>query len=156
MNRQCRPCHRIEDEFSVVSFSSESFSTVRWLTAAWRPIWDKVPDIGQLGLPKEMENLLDIEHGLILVTGPTGSGKSTSVAALIDKLNQTERRHIVTLEDPVEYRFKDGRSLIHQREIGVHVDSFGMGLRAALREAPNVIFVGEMRDLETIFGFDCS
>ena len=120
------------------------------LAAAWRPIWDQVPDITELGLPEEMANLLRLEHGLILITGPTGSGKSTSVAARIDKINQTERRHIVTLEDPVEYRFKHGQSLIHQREIGVHVDSFGMGLRAALREAPNVIFVGEMRDLETI------
>lgn len=120
------------------------------LATAWRPIRDEIPLLSQLGLPEELENLKDIEHGLVLISGPTGSGKSTTVAALIDVINRTDRRHIVTLEDPVEYRFEDQLSIIHQREVGEHVDSFATGLRAALREAPNVIFVGEMRDLETI------
>ena len=114
-----------------------------------RPIWDEIP-LGSLNLPAELENILQIEQGLVLVTGPTGSGKSTTVAALLDRLNQNSYHHIVTLEDPIEYRFNDACSLVHQREIGTHLQSFSMGLRAALREAPSAIFVGEMRDLETI------
>ena len=131
-------------------FRINVFKQFDGLAAAWRPIRDEIPLLGELGLPKEVNQIKNIDHGLVLISGPTGSGKSTTVAALIDSINRTERRHIVTLEDPVEYRFEDQLSLIHQREVGEHVDSFSTGLRAALREAPNVIFVGEMRDLETI------
>ena len=99
---------------------------------------------------KDAKNNVELNKSNVLLIGPTGSGKSTTVAAFIDAINRTERRHIVTLEDPVEYRFEDRLSMIHQREVGEHLDSFATGLRAALREAPNVIFVGEMRDLETI------
>ena len=131
-------------------FRVNLFRQFEGIAAAWRPIWDEIPNFGDLSLPKEIQQLLNIDQGLILITGPTGSGKSTTVAALIDQINRCERRHIVTLAEPVEYRFQDELSMIHQREVGVHVDSFATGLRAALREAPNIIFVGEMRDLETI------
>jgi twitching motility protein PilT len=131
-------------------FRINVFKQFNGLAAAWRPIRDEIPLLGELGLPDEVNQIKDIDHGLVLISGPTGSGKSTTVAALLDSINRTERRHCVTLEDPVEYRFEDQLSLIHQREVGEHVDSFLTGLRAALREAPNVIFVGEMRDLETI------
>ena len=131
-------------------FRANVFQQFDGLAAAWRPIWDEIPKLASLNLPAELENILQIEQGLVLVTGPTGSGKSTTVAALLDRLNQNSYHHIVTLEDPIEYRFNDACSLAHQREIGTHLQSFSMGLRAALREAPSAIFVGEMRDLETI------
>ena len=139
-----------ETETRSFRFRVNVFRQFEGLAAAWRPIWDEIPDFKALELAPELEQLLTLEQGLILITGPTGSGKSTTVAALLDQINRTERRHVVTLEEPIEYRFRDELSMIHQREVGVHVDSFASGLRAALREAPNVIFVGEMRDLETI------
>jgi len=120
------------------------------LAAAWRPILDRVPSFETLGLPEGLPALAELPYGLVLMTGPTGSGKSTTLAAMIEHLNRTAQRHIVTLEDPIEYRFRDDQSMIHQREVGLHVDGFAQGLRAALREAPDVILVGEMRDLDTI------
>ena len=88
--------------------------------------------------------------GLFLVTGPTGSGKSTTLAAMIDLINQEQPKHIITLEDPIEYRHESARSLVNQREVGVHTQSFSTALRSALREDPDVVLVGEMRDLETV------
>jgi twitching motility protein PilT len=120
------------------------------LGAAYRPIWDTVPDFGTLNLPEAVRGLAEFPYGLVLVTGPTGSGKSTTLSALLEHINATQQRHIITLEDPIEYVFEDKRSLVHQREVGVHVETFAKGLRAALREAPDVILVGEMRDLDTI------
>lgn len=97
-----------------------------------------------------IKKLAELPRGLVLVTGPTGSGKSTTLAAMVDHINRTSERHVITLEDPVEYMHKHGRSVINQREVGEDVASFAEGLRAALREDPDVILVGEMRDLETI------
>lgn len=110
----------------------------------------KVPSIESLGLPAVVKDLARLPRGLILVTGPTGSGKSTTLASMINLINQERKCHILTLEDPIEYLHKHNKSIINQREIGVDSLSFGNGLRAALRQDPDVILVGEMRDLETI------
>lgn len=110
----------------------------------------KIPNIESLGLPAVVKDLSRLPRGLILVTGPTGSGKSTTLASMINLINQERKCHILTLEDPIEYLHKHNKSIINQREIGADSLSFGNGLRAALRQDPDVILVGEMRDLETI------
>ncbi|MFS8641276.1 MAG: type IV pilus twitching motility protein PilT [Symbiobacteriaceae bacterium] len=120
------------------------------LAAAFRLIPTSVPDLDELGLPPAVAGLCELSQGLVLVTGPTGSGKSTTLAAMVDRINRTRRLHIVTLEDPIEYLHRHQRSLVNQREVGIDVPTFAAGLRAALREDPDVIMVGEMRDLETI------
>jgi twitching motility protein PilT len=110
----------------------------------------KIQTIDQLMLPKVIEKLATEQRGLILVTGTTGSGKSTSLAAMIDHINATETCHIMTIEDPIEFLVRDKRSIVNQREVGVDTMSFGQALKSALRQDPDVILVGEMRDLETI------
>ena len=110
----------------------------------------KIPDIEELGLPPAARELLFKGNGLILVTGPTGSGKSTTLAAMIDLLNQSVSGNIITLEDPIEYLHRHGTCIINQREVGTDCPDFAQGLRAALRQDPDIILVGEMRDLETI------
>jgi twitching motility protein PilT len=114
-----------------------------------RTINDKVRPIEQLFLPEIVNKLTYLPRGLILVTGPTGSGKSTTLAAMIDAVNRREAGHIITLEDPIEYAFISAKSCIEQREVGNDVPNFASGLRHALRQDPDVILVGEMRDLET-------
>ena len=109
-----------------------------------------IPTMEELGLPPIFKDLALKQRGLILVTGPTGSGKSTTLASMIDYINKNRSRHILTLEDPIEYLHKHGQSIVNQREIGNDSHSFGNALRAALRQDPDVILVGEMRDLETI------
>ncbi|GMV41439.1 MAG: hypothetical protein AMXMBFR64_31550 [Myxococcales bacterium] len=131
-------------------FRVNVFRQIGGLAAAFRPIWDDVPTLEQLNLPESIRELAELPHGLVLLTGPTGSGKSTTLAVLIEHINRTRARHIITLEDPIEYLYKRKRSVVHQREVGIHVDSFATGLRSALRESPDVILVGEMRDLDTI------
>jgi twitching motility protein PilT len=115
-----------------------------------RTINDKVRPIEQLFLPEIVHKLTHLPRGLILVTGPTGSGKSTTLAAMIDSINKREAGHIITLEDPIEYAFVSAKSCIEQREIGSDCPNFSSGLRHALRQDPDVILVGEMRDLETV------
>jgi twitching motility protein PilT len=115
-----------------------------------RPIRDRIPTLEELGLPRSLAALGQLLDGMVLLNGPAGSGKSTTLAALVGEINRTRAAHVITLEDPIEYVHAAERSLIHQREIGTQVDSFSVGLRAALRESPDVILVGEMRDLETI------
>lgn len=119
------------------------------IAIAIRTINDKVRPIEQLFLPEIVHKLTHLPRGLILVTGPTGSGKSTTLAAMIDAINRREAGHIITLEDPIEYAFVSNKSCIEQREVGADVPSFSSGLRHALRQDPDVILVGEMRDLET-------
>jgi twitching motility protein PilT len=109
-----------------------------------------IPSMQFLGLPSVIEELTELNRGLILVTGPTGSGKSTTLAAMIDKINSNRKCHIITLEDPIEYLHKHNKSIVNQREIGTDTKSFANALRGALREDPDVILVGEMRDLDTI------
>jgi pilus retraction protein PilT len=110
----------------------------------------KIPSFQELGLPDVLSHLARRPNGLVLVTGPTGSGKSTTLAAMIDLINREKRVHIITLEDPIEYLHRHNLSIVNQREIGQDTQSFATALRAALREDPDVILVGEMRDLETI------
>lgn len=119
------------------------------LCMAFRIISSKIPSIDQLGLPAKIKELTKLTRGLILVTGPTGSGKSTTLAAMIDEINTTSNDRIITLEDPIEYALSNKQSVITQREIGIDCKSFASGLRHALRQDPDVILVGEMRDLET-------
>jgi twitching motility protein PilT len=118
--------------------------------AVFRLIPENVQTIEELGLPEQLEELIDASEGLILVTGPTGSGKSTTLASLIHTINMKRRAHIITIEDPIEFVHLNQQSLINQREIANHTHSFSNALRAALREDPDIILVGELRDLETI------
>jgi twitching motility protein PilT len=118
--------------------------------ACLRALGNSIPPIEKLGMPAIVEEVSRKPKGLVLVTGPTGSGKTTTLAALLDHINHTRSEHILTIEDPIEFNHKNAKSLIHQREIGEDTRSFSNALRAALREDPDVILVGEMRDLETI------
>ena len=119
-------------------------------SSALRLLSDTIPDLQTLGLPPAAMELPDLHKGIVLVTGETGSGKSTTLAAMIDYINHHKNCHIVTLEDPVEYLYKPDKAAINQREVGKDTETFASGLRASLREDPNVILIGEMRDKETI------
>ena len=119
-------------------------------SVALRLLSDRIPKLDTLGLPPAALNLPELHKGIVLVTGETGSGKSTTLAALLDYINHTRKSHIVTLEDPVEYVYTPDQCAINQREVGKDTLSFAAGLRASLREDPNVILIGEMRDRETI------
>jgi twitching motility protein PilT len=117
---------------------------------AIRIVPSRIPSIAELGLPPVCRAFTGKPQGLMLVTGPTGSGKSTTLSALVDDLNQTEKLHIITLEDPIEFIYDHKKSMVNQREIGLDTSSFATGLRAALRQDPDVLLVGELRDLDTI------
>ena len=119
-------------------------------SAAIRLLADEIPALEKLDLPPKVLELTDLHQGLVLVTGETGSGKSTTLAAMIDKINHTRAAHVLTLEDPVEYQYTPDRCIFNQREIGRDTASFASALRSALREDPDIILVGEMRDRETI------
>lgn len=131
-------------------FRINVFRHLDGVAAALRPIRQRIASLAELGLPEDLLNLISYPDGLVLVTGTSGSGKSTTIATLIDHLNRSRARHVITLEDPIEYEYREIQSLIHQREIGSDVESFSSGLRAALRENPDVIVLGELRDLDTI------
>jgi twitching motility protein PilT len=120
------------------------------LGAVFRLIPENIQTISELGLPEQIIDLVDVSEGLVLVTGPTGSGKSTTLASIIHTINERERAHIITIEDPIEFVHNNKLSLINQREVSSHTHSFSNALRAALREDPDIILVGEMRDLETM------
>jgi twitching motility protein PilT len=127
-----------------VFLQRESFAAV------FRVIPDKLKTLEELGLPDGLNELTKLPRGLVLVTGPTGSGKSTTLAAMIDEINRTRPDHIITIEDPIEFLHRHKRCVVNQREIGTDATSFANALRAALRQDPDVILLGEMRDLETI------
>ncbi len=120
------------------------------VSAAIRLLAEVIPQLDALGLPPAVQTLPSLNRGIVLVTGETGSGKSTTLAAMLDRINHTEDAHIITLEDPIEYVYTPDRCIINQREIGTDTRSYADGLRAILREDPDVILIGEMRDLNTI------
>lgn len=134
----------------VARYRVNLFRQQRGAGAVFRIIPSKIMTIDQLGLPEAVRRIAMLRNGLVLVTGPTGSGKSTSLAAIIDLINETRTLHIITIEDPIEFVHPNKRCLIHQREIGSHASSFAEALKAAGREDPDLVLVGEMRDLETI------
>lgn len=145
----------LELDFSIglkglARFRVNVFNQTRGIGAAFRSIPFEIIALRDLGLPPVVTEFSRFRKGLVVVTGPTGSGKSTTLAALIDLINQTRSDHILTIEDPVEFYHRPKKSLINQREVGAHTRSFSNALRSALREDPDVILIGEMRDLETI------
>lgn len=134
----------------VGRFRGNVLETHRGIAAVFRIIPSKILTADELKLPEGIRKMTRFKKGLVLVTGPTGSGKSTTLAAMIDLINRTRREHILTLEDPLEFIHENQMSLVNHRQIGTHTLSFGNALKAALREDPDIILVGEMRDLETI------
>jgi twitching motility protein PilT len=134
----------------LARFRVNVFQQRESIAAAFRVIPDELKTLEELGLPDGLRALTSLPRGLVLVTGPTGSGKSTTLAALIDEINRSRTDHIITIEDPIEFIHRHKRCVVNQREIGVDATSFAAALRAALRQDPDVILLGEMRDLETI------
>lgn len=131
-------------------FRCNVFMQRRGLGGVFRVIPEKIKTVQELGLPEIVSRLIDVPRGLVLVTGPTGSGKSTTLAAMLHTINMTQRQHILTIEDPIEFVHENRMSLFNQREVSSHTRSFANALKAALREDPDTMLVGEMRDLETI------
>jgi len=131
-------------------FRVNFFYQVNGLSVVLRIIPQKILSLDELNIPSVVKTVADLNHGLILVTGTSGSGKSTSMAAIIDRINKSRRKHIISIEDPVEYLHKEDKCLISQRSVGSSTHSFSNGLKAALREDIDIIFIGELRDLETV------
>jgi twitching motility protein PilT len=120
------------------------------LAMVLRLVWPEIPDPRKLGIPQQVVNAGELPHGLILISGPTGSGKSTTLAALVEHINKTRAAHIITIEDPIEFIYSNKKAIIEQREIGADTPSWHSALRTVLRQAPDVILLGELRDLESI------
>jgi len=134
----------------VARFRANVFVQSQGLGSVFRVIKNEIPTLDELNLPLSVKRLTQLNNGLVLVTGPTGSGKSTTLAAMVDEINKTSQRHVISIEDPIEYLHGPIRGVITQRQVGKHAESFAGALRSALRESPDVLIVGEMRDLETI------
>ena len=135
---------------SGLRFRANFYKTINGPAAVLRRVESKIPEMDQFDLPQVLYDIVDMHKGLVLVTGPTGSGKSTTLAAIVNEINKTKNHNIITVEDPVEFIHKDQQSIISHREIGKQTESFASALKAALREDPDVILIGEMRDLETV------
>jgi len=131
-------------------FRANAYRQQRGLDAVFRSISEKPPTLEELGLPADLKKYTDYHQGMLLITGPAGCGKSSTMAALVNHINETREEHILTIEDPIEYLHPSKRCLVNQRSVHSHTESFARALRAALREDPDVIVVGELRDLETI------
>jgi len=134
----------------IARYRGNLFMQKYGIGSVFREIPSDILTCEQLGLPKIVTKLSSLPKGLVLVTGPTGSGKSTTLAAIVDEANKTRRDHILTIEDPIEFVHKSQKCIVNHREVGIHTKSFASALRGALREDPDIIMVGEMRDLETI------
>ena len=135
---------------SGLRFRANFYKTINGPAAVLRRVESKIPDMEDFNLPPALYDIIDFHKGLVLVTGPTGSGKSTTLAAIVNEINKTKTHNILTVEDPVEFIHKDDKSIISHREVGKQTQTFANALRAALREDPDVILVGELRDLETV------
>jgi twitching motility protein PilT len=135
---------------SGLRFRANFYKTIKGPAAVLRRVESKIPEMSDFVLPEVLYDIIDMHKGLVLVTGPTGSGKSTTLAAIVNEINKTKTHNIITVEDPVEFIHKDQQSIISHREIGKQTQSFATALKAALREDPDVILVGELRDLETV------
>jgi twitching motility protein PilT len=147
--------HVMECDFSfeiagLSRFRVNAYQQTRGVAVAFRGIPQRIPTLEDVSAPSIFAEFASRPRGLVIVSGPTGSGKSTTLAAMVNHLNQTEAKHILTIEDPVEFVYEPHRCLIHQREVGGQTQSFSNALRSAMREDPDVILVGEMRDLETV------
>lgn len=134
----------------IARFRVNYFMQREGIAAAFRPILEHVRTLEELGMPPALQKVTQFNNGLVLLTGAVGTGKSTTLAAIIENINQDKSKHIITIEDPIEFVYKNKKSIIDQREIGHHTESFKSALRAALRENADIILLGEMRDLETI------
>ena len=135
---------------SGLRFRANFYKTIHGPAAVLRRVESVIPEMGQFDLPQVLYDIVDMHKGLVLVTGPTGSGKSTTLAAIINEINKNRTANIITVEDPVEFIHKDLKSIVSHREVGKQTETFASALKAALREDPDVILVGEMRDLETV------
>ncbi len=135
---------------NIGRFRVNTFFQRKGLAAVLRLIPEVIKTIDELSLPQQIKKITEMQKGLVICTGPTGSGKSSTLASLVNEINLNKQKHIITIEDPIEFVHKNQQSLVNQREVGRHVKDFKRGLRAALREAPDVILIGEMRDLDTI------
>ena len=135
---------------SGLRFRANFYKTINGPAAVLRRVESKIPEMSDFDLPDVLYDVIDMHKGLVLVTGPTGSGKSTTLAAIINEINKKKTHNIITVEDPVEFIHKDLKSIVSHREIGKQTESFSSALKAALREDPDVILVGELRDLETV------
>ncbi len=144
--------HELDSSVTIAGlrFRANFYKTIHGPAAVLRRVESVIPEMGQFDLPQVLYDIIDMHKGLVLVTGPTGSGKSTTLAAIVNEINKTRTANIITVEDPVEFIHKDLKSIISHREVGKQTKSFATALKAALREDPDVILVGEMRDLETV------
>lgn len=134
----------------IARFRTNIYMQYDGMGGVFRVVPEKLPTPDDLLLPASLRRLIHFNNGLILITGPTGSGKTTTLAALINEINMTANKHIITIEDPIEFVHRPIKSVITQRQVGVHTDSFASALRSALREAPDVLVIGELRDTETV------
>ena len=144
--------HELDSAVTIAGlrFRANFYKTIRGPAAVLRRVETVMPEMSQFDLPQVLYDIIDMHKGLVLVTGPTGSGKSTTLAAIVNEINKTRTSNIITVEDPVEFIHKDIKSIVSHREVGKQTKTFASALRAALREDPDVILVGEMRDLETV------
>lgn len=152
--REFESCGNLDFAYAIdglARFRGNFFKQKNGIAAVFRQIPDRIPTIDEMKLPQILKKIAMFKRGIVVVTGPTGSGKSTTLAAMIDHINKNRSAHIITVEDPIEFSHKNDRCIIDHREVGTHATSFAGALKACLREDPDVVLVGEMRDLDTIY-----